>query len=261
LVTSYSSLGLAVVLAGIVIALISYFLIHSAPFISLGLASIIIGSSCFLLPTNVSGSSAMGALLESSILSTEDALSELSKEAFALPILERSTGFEKSESDRGVSAIYLPQGRDHRAQVFLPLDSKVTRSQIELMQSAPGPIEFFKGDRNRGIKIMPAGSRIGMLLQERIENHGLDLEDQLRKILIDSTELCSSLTMSETETEIVLDLENIQVSVDAPIYFKTLGSIPCSVAASVVASIRNQPLVILDEVRIGSRNICRFLLV
>ncbi len=84
------------------------------------------------------------------------------------------------------------------------------------------------------------------------------LDEALRLVLVESAEICSGFNVAEIENTIVLEMEKVKIDNDVVRYSRFLGSIPTSLSACVLATIKQKPIEILDENNLENRSVVRF---
>lgn len=274
----YFFLGLALTSAGTTTSVVSYFVAHVVPLTALGVAAIIVGLTAASLPEQVTASYAMKALLRGSTLGIEPLLDEIqtrrerARPRQGTPNLASKYSLEDLESDELSSqgevsrAIYLPpklkgpnsysespSSEDERASVYIALGHFIP-SSVEEMRLAP-TLLLPEDKAQVGIRVFTAGAYLGQVAE--IGNEDIAIEDALQHILVESAELCSSVRASEIEDTVVVQIDNVKVKPESELYRDLLGSLPTSLAASVVAAVRSAPVVIADEDITPSKTIAR----
>jgi hypothetical protein len=274
----YFFLGLGLSFAGSTTSIVSYFLAHVIPLTALGIAVVIVGVTAATLPEQVTASPAMKILLRGSTLGLDPLLDEI--QARRRQNLEKSNSennnnastsknylrdLEKEEEpigptqDNVLIAIYLPPTfekngsndssvpQDERASVYVPLRSSVPTTLDELKAA---PATLLPEDRaQEGIRIFTPGAYLGQVKEIRTED--MAIEDALQYVLVESAELCSSVRASEIEDTVVVEIDDVKVQSESKSYRHLLGSLPTSLAASVVA-------VITDEDITPAKTVARF---
>jgi hypothetical protein len=215
---------------GLGLAFYSYFVIGIVPLAALGIACIILGFTTLSLPRRLGGGTALRVMLQGATLSVEALL-----------------------GPSGVGrAIYLPPAGDGVISAYLPLNGKAENLSLEEMRRAPRSL--VKEDQ-RGLLVYPVGSEFSKIPEFQ---DGFSLEDGLKYILVESTDICSRVMAEETGNTIVVGMKNAETDVQGQRYQDSLGSLPSSLAACVIATLHDRPVTLLEERRSGDRLIARF---
>jgi hypothetical protein len=222
----------AIVLGGVGsgLAFYSYFVIGVVPLAALGFACIILGFSIVSLPRQVSGGPAVRVLLQGSILSVEALIG-------------------KSSVGR---ATYLPPAGDGLVSAYVPLNGGAENLSLEEMRRAP---RSMVKEHQEGVLVYPVGSEFSRIPEFQ---DGFSLEDGLKYILVESTDLCSRVMAEETGKTIIVGMKDPETDVEGQIYRDSLGSLPSSLAACVIATLHEKPVTLIEERKSGDRLIARF---
>jgi hypothetical protein len=281
----YFFLGLGLSFAGSTTSIVSYFLAHVIPLTALGIAVVIVGVTAATMPDQVTGSRAMKVLLRGSTLGMDPLIDEIqtrrqqnSEKSYAetnnnssasknnLRDLEREEEPVSPIQDNILTAIYLPPmfekdgsngsssvPQDERASVYIPLARNAPTTFNELLVA---PTTLLSKDKaQEGIRIFTPGAFLGQVNDIRKED--MAIEDALQYVLVESAELCSSVRASEIEDTIVVEIDDVKVQSESESYRHLLGSLPTSLAASVVAVVRAAPVVIRDEEITPAKTVAR----
>ncbi len=281
----YFFLGLGLSFAGTTTSVVSFFLAHLIPLTALGIAAVIVGVTAATLPEQVTGSYAMKVLLRGSTLGIDPLLDEILARRgktsnpnlqnpnpagnYALEDVEGEKREEGGPKQGKIPrAIYLPPkmkessiatkspSEDERSSVYIPLRDHILPT-LEEMRAAPATL--LSEDKSQdGIRVFTAGAYLGQVAEIRGED--VTIEDALEYILVESAELCTSVRASEIEDTIVIEIDDVKVEPESESYRTLLGSLPTSLAASVVASIRGVPVVIANEDIAPTKTVARLLI-
>lgn len=220
-----SVLGLIFLSLGIPLTIFSFFLFSNTGLTAFGLACIILGGTMVLTPWNPIPEPSIKGMLEGSCLNIEVLLEE----------------FDAEEG-----AIYLPPS-ENRVYSYVPLSSNPDTPDLDRILSAPRRVITDSGG-SPGLFVFPPGS-------ELIRNSGIDadmgLEAALSFVLNDFVEVVDSVVTTREGNEIEVRLGNPQIATDFTTYRRVLGSIPTSIAGSVIAFALNSPVKFSGEVREG----------
>ena len=209
---------------GVALTLYSYF-VSVVPLEALGISCIILGITAVSLPRNISGGSGLRAMLQGATLSVEALLDQ--------HVVQRAT--------------YLPPVEDGVVTAYVPLSPETaTLSQSE-MRMAP---KSLVGNNQKGLLLYPVGSELGSLPEFQ---DGLSLEERLRYVLVESANICSQVMAEETGSLIIVGLKGADLNIQGQRYLASLGSLPSSLAACVIAALHNKPVTLLEERRTSDR--------
>ena len=253
--------GLDFLTIGLVLSALGYIGVQSVPIAALGFAIAVIGALVLLIVPESVPQDAFRSLLKDSITNMEIILEEtqLQERAYFVPI--------KTKDE--------PEGQ---VRAFIPLDSKPsslatsegasslnTATLLENVNKAPRRFIVNYGDL-RGLLLVPPGNEIVRLAKVQEES---ELEESLRSVLVDFSDLASSVLVVEEGNKVEedvnqgalnkseieqpkRDLVKIQIkkpalSSESPFFNECLGTPVSCVAACVVSAARGLPVKIIDE--------------
>jgi len=87
---------------------------------------------------------------------------------------------------------------------------------------------------------------------------GFSLEEGLRYVLVESADICSRVMVEQTGNLIVVGMKGADMDIQGRKYQKSLGSLPSSLAACVVATFYHKPVTLMDERKNSDKLIARF---
>jgi hypothetical protein len=87
---------------------------------------------------------------------------------------------------------------------------------------------------------------------------GLSLEERLRYVLVESADICSRVMVEETGTLIVVGMNGADMDIQGQKYLSSLGSLPSSLAACIIATVHDRPVTLIEERKAGDRLIAVF---
>ena len=167
-----------------------------------------------------------------------------------------------SDSIRNVEII-LEESDLHERAYFMQLEDGETRALIPLtaLKAASGESissatlrELDKAPRRfiidyhglRGLMLIPPGAQIVKLA--KVEKGG-DLEESLRSVLVEFSDLASSvLAVEEEGTKVVrVQIAKPKLTSESPFFNNCLGSPVSCIAACVATVVKGQPVRIVDE--------------
>jgi len=228
----YLSIGFCLIGFGSVLSAFSYFILTNTSLTALGLASIILGATAASLPEQLVPRNAVKAMLRGATLNIEALLEEFEVKG---------------------GALYLPP-RDGSVSVYLPLASNPKPATIEAIRTAPRRV-MTMAEGEPGLMVFPPAAE---LVRAAELGEDIKLEEALRYLLVDVTELCSTVRASEVEDQIVLEMKNVKIGTEAPRYRALLGTIPSSLAACAIATVTKRGVCLLDETVYADLVKCRF---
>ena len=232
LASTKGSSSSAVVLTGFgtALALYSYFLLHIVPLVALGVSCIILGFTALSLPRRIRGGPGMRAMLQGAILGVEALLEQCN--------VGRAT--------------YLPPENGGAIFAYVPLSLQPETISLNMMRQAP---KSLVGNDQRGLLVYPVGSELNRIPEFQ---DGLSLEERLRYVLVESADMCSRVLVEQTGNLIVVGMKGAKVDVQGEKYQNSLGSLPSSLAACVIATLHDKPVTLMEERKAGDRLIARF---
>jgi hypothetical protein len=226
--SSFSALTLTAF--GLGFGLYSYFVAGVVPLTALGIACIILGFTTLSLPRHLGGGPALRAMLQGATLSVEAVLGQ----------------------SRVGRATYLPPAGDGMVSAYIPLGSKATNLSLEEMRRAPKSL--VENDQS-GLLVYPVGSQLSRIPEIK---DGISIEEGLKHILVESLNICSRVMTEENGNVIVVGMKDADTDAEGQRYRDSLGSLPSSLAACVIATLQDKAVTLLEERRSGDRLIARF---
>ena len=229
---SYSVFGAGVASFGAVVAYLSYFVLYSVPFTALGVACVILGGSTMTLPEHPIPKGAVKGVIHGSVLNVEALLEE----------------FDTKER-----ALYVPP-KDGVAVAFVPLSGDRDIPSYEALSAAPRRL-VSEVEGVPLLMVVPPGSELARAGELAGDS---SVEDALEYVLVDTAELCSSVRAVSAENRWVVELKGVKVKTEAAKYLHCLGSIPASVAASVITTVTQRGISLASEELDARRSVVIF---
>lgn len=233
-----SNIGLVFLIAGLVLAVVSYFA-SNVPIAGFGVALSIIGALILLLVPQVVPQDAYKALLKDSIANIEILLQEsnLNQRAFFVPTAEGDI--------RAFIPISIKTSSGSQS-------SSLASSLLDTMNRAPRRFFTDYGDLE-GLVLVPPGNEIVKLSNL---GKGSDLESALQTCLVFFSDLAGSVALEKDSQSNVLNIrmEGARLLPDSSFFNQCFGSPLSCVAACVVCYVKGTPVRIADE-KIERRNI------
>ncbi|HEV2139147.1 MAG TPA: hypothetical protein VGR53_09925 [Nitrososphaerales archaeon] len=233
--TTYLTFGAGIAAFGAVVAYLSYFILFSVSFTALGIACVILGAATLTLPEHPVPRSAVRGVIHAAVLNVEALLEE----------------FDCKEK-----ATYMPP-KDGLAIAFVPLSTNPHSPSFNDLARAPRRLVSEQG----GVPVLMVVPPGAELVRANEFTEGSSLEDALQYVLVEVSELCSTVKAVVAEDKLVVEMKGVKVKTEAAKYLLCLGSIPASIAASVAATVTKKGLVLLSEETNGKRSVATFRLV
>jgi hypothetical protein len=231
LVDRNTIVGIDFLVIGFVMAGLGYILAQSVPIAAFGFAIAVIGALLVLLVPEPVPQDAYRALLSDSIRNVEI-------------ILEESDLHERA---------YFIQLEDGEIRALIPLSAlevatgggSITSAALRELDKAP---RRFIVDYHglRGLMLIPPGAQIVKLA--KVERGG-DLEESLRSVLVEFSDLAGSVLVAEEEGSNVARVQIVKPTLlsESPFFNNCLGSPVSCIAACVATVVRGEPVRIADE--------------
>jgi hypothetical protein len=253
----YTFLGVVLVLFGGGFSVASYSLLHSVPLTALGIACAILGFTAASLPEEMKATDSVIAILRGSTFATGAVLDDVENSGVKLSQLRKGGILLAPEAltsaiDISASPRYLPP-RDGLIGVFIPVRPIAKSTGPEAMWQAPRKLD---GNSQDGLLVFPIGAAIPAI--PGLATKGGSIVDSLQEVLVASG-ICSHIDVAEAGNILILEARDVKVGGENTHYADVLGSIPVSLAASVVAAISEKQVIILDEQNEGGRRVSRLL--
>jgi hypothetical protein len=223
--------GIDLLVVGFIVSGLGYILAQSVPIAAFGFALAVIGTLLLLLVPEPVPQDAYRALLSDAIRNVEI-------------VLEESDLHERA---------YFMQLEDGEIRALIPLSALKAAVGGESISSAAlreldkAPRRFIIDYRSlRGLMLIPPGAQIVKLA--KVEKGG-DLEESLRSVLVEFSDLATSvLTVEEEGAKVMrVQIAKPKLTSESPFFNNCLGSPVSCIAACVATVVRGQPVRIVDE--------------
>jgi hypothetical protein len=218
--------GVDLLIMGVMIAALGFLLAQSVPIASFGFALLIIGALVIMIVPEPVPQDAFKALLKDSVRNVE-------------MILEESALRNKA---------YFIHMEDGEVRAFVPMSaSEDSTSASGLLELQKAPRRFVVNHKGmRGLLVVPPGNEIVRLA--KVEK-GTDLEDALRSVLVDYSDLAGGVLATEEEGGRVakIQISRPSLSSDSPYFRDSLGSPVSCVASCVAAVAKGGPVRLVEE--------------
>ena len=212
--------GMALAVFGTTLALFSHFILQIIPLTALGIAAIILGTTIAITSPHPLPKETIQLLINNTIQNIE-------------ALLEEFTTIEK--------AIYIP--KEEKIYAYIPLNpAKIDTNQIK---RTPNRL-IVKVEEHYGLQLIPPATELIKTLNLEAAEEA-NIEDTLRTLLVDLTDLAESVKTISKENIIITEINGIKLEIEAPKYIETLGSLQASITATTIATILKKPIKILEE--------------
>lgn len=221
----YVRAGVVLTVFGVPFAVFSYLVLNDVTFTALGLASVILGVTAYLVPSSPVPVDSVRAMMEGAFVNVEALLEEY---------------------DATSKGVYMPPVND-RVYCFVPLSGELRDWDIQRLKEAPvRVVSEFSGVR--GLTVFPPGSDVVRLSQLGEES---GVEDALSFVLVDFLELVESVRAVRNGDRYAVRLINVRSDSVYPRVRMCLGSGSTSVAGCVLAWVLGVPVEFLGEDDLG----------
>ena len=223
--------GIDLLVVGFVVSGLGYVLAQSVPIAAFGFALAVIGALLVLLVPEPVPQDAYRALLSDSIRNVEI-------------ILEESDLHERA---------YFIQLEDREIRALIPLSTLevavggASISSAALRELDKAPRRFIVDYHGlRGLMLVPPGAQIVKLAN--VERGG-DLEESLRSVLVEFSDLASSVLVVEEEGSKVarVQIAKPKLASESPFFNNCLGSPVSCIAGCVATVVKGGPVRVVDE--------------
>src|SRR5437879_7850459 len=130
-------------------------------------------------------------------------------------------------------ATYLPPSDGGIIFAYIPLSLQPENLSLNEMRQAPRSLV---GNNQKGLLVYPVGSELNRIPEFQ---DGFSLEEGLRYVLVESADICSRVLVEQTGNLIVVGMTGAKVDVQGVNYQNSVGSVPSSLAASVIAKLHD----------------------
>jgi hypothetical protein len=227
--SSYATLGLGLVFTGVLLALLSYFVLLSIPLTALGISAVILSGVCFALARGMPMVSpeASAILFDSGLENISAIVEELGLQS---------------------KAVYLPSSlAGGKPKALLPLDSSTDFPRIERALPKRLIVQFGGNPKDMGVLLTTPGSGVAGRVSSVESASSGDLESSLELVLVGTVSLVDSVKVSLVESKVLVEISNPRMESKNMWVYEWLGSPLASIVASVVAEVLNKPVSIVKE--------------
>ena len=233
----YRLLGVGLILGGVGLALVSYFLLRSIPLVALGLSLVTLGAVCLALarayPKIPPGVSLI--LMEAGLENIAAMLEE-----FGL----RS------------KAIYLPSSiAGGKPQALIPLNSNDTMTRVNGALPRRLIVKYGAAADDMGLLIATPGSAAMEMLESKPGPTIGEIEVAITSLLVGAMDAASSVSVFTSDGRIVVQVADPHLEYRNTRLQQCLGSPLASIAALIASEAMGRPVMIARERIAGGRNL------
>lgn len=214
---------------GLALSFYSYLIVGVVSLTALGISCIILGLTMVSLPRHIGGPG-IRAVLQGATMSFEAQLENR--------IVRRAT--------------YVPPGDDGVIFAYVPLSPDTQTLSLNDIRHAP---KSLVSNIQKGVLVYPVGSELTKIPDSEC---GLSIEERLKYVLVESSNLCSMVIAEEIGSRIIVGMKDADLDIQGQKYLESLGSLPSSLAACVIAVLHNRPVTLIEEKRDGDRTVAVF---
>lgn len=227
--SSYASIGLALVLGGVVAAPVFFFVAGSVALTALALSAVLLGTIALFLDRSLPPIPPRVAqlLLESGLANLSGLLEETGVSA---------------------TAVYLPStitGGQPRA--LIPLSPDGHRPAISQVNAQRLIVEFGPRPEDIGLLVSTPGGSAVSFLDEPLGSTSAELESAITKLLVGVLDIASTVQVDQDNGTVTVRIGGIRLSMGDLWAQRILGSPAASVAATIVAEGLKKAVVIESE--------------
>jgi hypothetical protein len=149
-------------------------------------------------------------------------------------------------------ATYLPPEDGGAISAYIPLSPETKTLNLNEMRQAP---KSLASNDQKGLLVYPVGSELTKI--PAFESRP-SMEECLRYVLVESANLCSRVMAEDIGSIMIVGMKDAVLNIQGQKYQESLGSLPSSLAACVIAMVHNKPLTLIEEKREGDRMVAVF---
>jgi hypothetical protein len=223
--------GIALLVGGATVAEISYYTLVNIPLTLIGLICMIIGAIVIQVPTFATRKRRLRAVVEGSYTGVEKLLHEKDVVSHAIYL----------PPNEGVSLVYVTVGKVSDADVAAEVGS--------LKEAVKADLE------GRGLMFPAPGS---LAVKDALKGGERDVGEMVRVVVIEVLGAANSVNVEVKGDDVILELAE-PWRVKGHLRCKaSMGSLPVSVAGSVLSAWFNSPVAFVNEESSGSDMVARF---
>ncbi len=222
-------MGLGLVVAGVIFAPVSYFVIDSVPLTSVGISLFILGFICIALANT---------------------RPYISPEACQMML---RTGMENTSAlleELGLSnqAIYLPSAmRDGHPQAIIPLTNGGDLQRVKGKLPGRLIVRYGTGPDDLAIAVTTPGSINIDMLENKPGPTAEEIESAVTYILVGLLDIASSVAVSMPDGHITVEINAPKLGYENIWYYRALGSPLASIAAAITCEALEKPVRVSKE--------------
>jgi hypothetical protein len=223
------TIGLCLVVFGVLFGTTSYFVLGNVPLTALGMGLAVLGAAWAMIPSNPLPRETAASLIKSSCNNIE-------------AILEASGAVER--------AVYIPLRPQKRVVAYVPLKRAGQVTLSEIAENAGKAV--FKRGGSLGVIVVPPRVEIS----NPHSTGELNIDVLLEQALVES-EVVSSARVLRAGDLVEVEVRGLKVDIDHPRFRAVMGSLPACIVAQVVALALSKPVRVADEEQRNDRLIVR----
>jgi hypothetical protein len=225
---NYRTLSACLAVAGVCLAVLSFFVLTSTPLTALGISAVMVGAVAFAIsrgqpkiPTQASA-----ILLQSGVENISALVEEIGLKSKAIYVPSSISG------DKPKALIPLEEN--------LVLEKKVLpRRLVVKYGSKPGAM---------GLLLITPGSAVGGLVEAKSDCSAGDLESSISSVLLGTVNLADGVRVTMDADRIVIEVVNPRLEAGNMWVYESIGTPIASIVASIAAQVLDTPISITSEV-------------
>ena len=233
-------LSLCLVLTGILLSCVSYFVLSSTPLTALGISALMLAGVSFAI-----GSGQPKISPEASAIFLQSGLENISA-------LVEELGLKSK-------AIYLPSSMTSgKPQALIPLHSNPLSLQLgKIVFPKRLIVKHGSNAEDLGLLVTTPGSAVSSLVASKSDSTDGDLESALTSVLAGTVNLADGAKVATDNDVVRVEVSNPRLE-DAKMWiYESLGTPLASIVASVIAQILDKPVMVEDEQYSGGKCVLR----
>jgi hypothetical protein len=227
---SYNMLSVCLVLTGVLLSCVSYFVLSSTPLTALGISALMMAGVSYAI-----GNGQPKISPEASAIFLHSGIENISA-------LVEELGLKSK-------AIYLPSSMTSgKPQALIPLHSNSVSMQFgKIVFPKRLIVKHGSNPEDLGLLVTTPGSAVSSLVAAKSDSTAGDLESALTAVLAGTVNLADGAKVSLDNDVVRVEVSNPHLE-DAKMWiYDTLGTPLASIVASVIAQVLDKPVLIEDE--------------
>lgn len=241
---TYTLLGAILALTGVLLTMVSFFVLRSTTLTGLGVSTIIISTVCYALSKGQPKipPEASAILLQSGVENISALVEELGLKA---------------------KAIYLPSSMtSDKPQALIPLQSNPHPPQLgKIALPKRLIVKHGPNSEDMGLLITTPGSAVADIVTAKADATEGDLESAVTLVLAGTINLADGARIKMADDRILVEVINPRLEHKKMWIYESIGSPIASIVASVVAEVLDQPVSVAEEKYRGGKGVIELKLV